>query len=155
MDYEIKDFSIDVIQASHNKPVLVDFWAEWCGPCRVLGPVLERLAEKSNGEWLLVKVNSDEHPELSAKYGIRSIPNVKLFHKGKVVNEFVGALPEPAIKEWLKKNIPSKFQDMLTHAEALLSSGDENEAQQIFNEVLEHDPKNSRAKIHLLTPSRG
>jgi putative thioredoxin len=149
MDYEVKDFSVDVIQASHNKPVLVDFWAEWCGPCRVLGPVLERLVINNNGEWTLVKINSDENPELSTKYGIRSIPAVKLFHKGEVVNEFVGALPEQAIKEWLKKNIPSKFQDMLTHAEALISSGNENEAQQIFNEVLEHDPKNSRAKIHL------
>ena len=149
MNYEVKDFSVDVIQASQNKPVLVDFWAEWCGPCRVLGPVLERLAANNNGEWTLVKINSDEHPELSAKYGIRSIPAVKLFHKGEVVNEFVGALPEPAIKEWLKKNIPSKFQDMLTHAEALLTSGNENEARRILNDVLSHDSGNSAAKIHL------
>jgi putative thioredoxin len=149
MNYEIKDFAIDVIKASFSKPVLVDFWAEWCGPCRVLGPVLERLAEKSKGEWLLVKVNSDEHPELSAKYGIRSIPNVKLFHNGEVVNEFVGALPEPAIKQWMKKNIPSKFQDMLAHAEALITSGNENEARRILNDVLIHDSGNSRAKIHL------
>ena len=94
----------------------------------------------------LVKINSDEHPELSAKYGIRSIPAVKLFHKGEVVNEFVGALPEPAIKEWLKKNIPSKFQDMLAHAEALLALGNENEAKQILNDILVHDPENSHSK---------
>ncbi len=149
MNYEVKDFSKDVLEASFNKPVLVDFWAEWCGPCRVLGPVLERLAEKNNGEWVLAKVNSDEYPELSAKYGIRSIPNVKLFYNGEVINEFVGALPEPAIKEWLKKSVPNKFQDMLLHAEALLSSGNENEAQRIFNEVLKNDPQNSTAKIHL------
>jgi putative thioredoxin len=149
MSYEVKDFSVDVIQASHNKPVLVDFWADWCGPCKVLGPVLEKLATDNNGEWKLIKINSDEHPELSQKYGIRSIPAVKLFHKGEVVNEFVGALPEPAIKEWLKKNIPNKFHDMLTHAEALLSSGDENEAQIILTEVLSQDPNNGRAKILL------
>src|SRR3989337_2363764 len=80
MNHEVKDFSTDVLQASFNKPILVDFWAEWCGPCRVLGPSLERLAAKNNGEWSLVKVNSDENPELSAEYGIRSIPNVKLFY---------------------------------------------------------------------------
>src|SRR4030042_5521988 len=112
MDYEVKDFSTDVLQASFNKPILVDFWAEWCGPRRVLGPSLERLAAKNNGEWSLVKVNSDENPELSAEYSIRSIPNVKLFYKGEVINEFVGALPEQAIIEWLKKNIPGKPQDL-------------------------------------------
>ena len=149
MDYEVKDFSIDVIQASHNKPVLVDFWAEWCGPCRVLGPILERLAAKNNDEWNLVKVNSDENPEVSAQYGIRSIPAVKLFHKGKVINEFVGALPEQAIIEWLKKNIPSKYQDMILQAEGLLSAGNEKEAKKILNEVLNHDVQNTPAKIHL------
>src|SRR4030042_5510506 len=112
MDYEVKDFSVDVLQASYNKPVLVDFWAEWCGPCRVLGPTLERLAENNN-DWSLVKVNSDENPELSTQFGIRSIPSVKLFSKGKVINEFVGALSEPAIIDWLKRNVPNKYQELL------------------------------------------
>jgi putative thioredoxin len=149
MDYEIKDFSIDVLQASFSKPILVDFWAEWCGPCRILGPILERSAARNNGEWILAKVNSDEHPELSAKYGIRSIPNVKLFYKGEVINEFIGALPEQAVTEWLKKNIPNKYQDLLSHAEALLSSGNENEAQHVLNELLRKDPQNTAIKILL------
>lgn len=149
MDYEVKDFSIDVIQTSFNLPVLVDFWAEWCGPCRILGPILEKLMAKNNDEWRLVKVNSDENPEVSAQYGIRSIPNVKLFYKGEVINEFVGALPEQQIIEWLKKSIPNKQQDLISNAEALLSSGNENEAQKILNELLSKDPQNSSAKILL------
>jgi putative thioredoxin len=149
MSYEVKDFNIDVIQASHSKPVLVDFWAEWCGPCRILGPVLERLASQNNGEWILAKVNSDEYAEISAKYGIRSIPNVKLFHKGEVINEFVGALPEAAIKEWLKKNIPNKYQDLIFSAEALISSGNDSEAERILNEALVHDPQNQTARLLL------
>ena len=149
MDYEVKDFSVDVIQASQNKPVLVDFWAEWCGPCRVLGPVLEKLAASNNGEWKLVKINSDEHPELSQQYGIRSIPAVKLFINGKVANEFVGALPEPAIKEWLKKNIPNKYQDLISHAEGMLLVGNDAGARKILNEVLANDSANGKAKVLL------
>lgn len=147
MNYEVKDFSVDVIQASHNKPVLVDFWAEWCGPCRVLGPIIERLAAKSNGEWSLVKVNSDEYPEVSAQYGVRSIPNVKLFSKGIVINEFVGALPEPAIFEWLKKNIPNKYHDLLNKAELFLINGNEIKAQEILEQLLNTDPQNGSAKL--------
>jgi len=147
MDYEVKDFSIDVLQASHNKPVLVDFWAEWCGPCRLLGPTLERIAENNKDNWSLVKVNGDENPELSAQYGIRSIPNVKLFFKEKVINEFVGALSEPAIIDWLKRNVPSKYLDLLNSAEKLLASGKGEEAQKILNEVLANDPHNGSAKI--------
>jgi len=147
MDYKVKDFSVDVLQASFDKPVLVDFWAEWCGPCRILGPTLERLAEKNNDDWVLVKVNSDENPELSAQFGIRSIPNVKLFFKGKVINEFVGALSEPAIIDWLKRNVPNKFQELFDSAEQLLVSGKENEARKLLNELLTNDPQNGSAKI--------
>ncbi|HAB51348.1 MAG TPA: thioredoxin, partial [Ignavibacteriales bacterium] len=149
MNYEVKDFSIDVLQASFDKPVLVDFWAEWCGPCRVLGPILEKLVVNNNDEWSLVKVNSDENPELSAQYGIRSIPNVKLFDKGEVIDEFVGALPEQQIIEWLKKSIPNKYQDLLTNAETLFLSGKENEAQKMLDKLLLEDPNNSSAKLLL------
>lgn len=149
MKYELKDFSTDVIQASFTKPVLVDFWAEWCGPCRILGPVLEKLADQNNGDWTLVKINSDDYPEISAEYGIRSIPNVKLFYKGEVINEFVGALPEHLIKEWLKKNIPSKFDSMLTQAKTFLSDSKEEEAQKIIQEILRQEPSNHNAKLIL------
>ena len=109
MNHEVKDFQKDVIDKSFDKPVLVDFWAEWCAPCRMIGPVLEKLAEENKGNWELVKVDTDNNQQVAMKYGVRGIPNVKLFRNGEVINEFTGALPEQAIKEWLKKSIPSKF----------------------------------------------
>ena len=101
------DFQKEVIERSYDKPVLVDFWAPWCGPCRVLGPVLESLAEKQKDQWELVKVNTEEFPELADRYHIRSIPNVKLFYRGEVIQECAGALPQAVIVEWLNKTVPS------------------------------------------------
>ncbi len=149
MRYELKDFSKEVIQASFTKPVLVDFWAEWCRPCQILGPILEKLAQQNNGEWTLVKINSDEYPEIAAQYGVRGIPNVKLFYKGEIIDEFVGALPEHVIKEWLKKNIPGKFDSKLTQAKKFLSAGNEKEAQKIIQEILRQEPSNDNAKLLL------
>ncbi len=101
-------FQKEVLDKSHEKPVLVDFWAPWCGPCRILGPTLEKLVKESQGGWRLVKVNADAHPALIRQYGIRGIPAVKLFKDGEVVDEFVGALPEYAVREWLARHMPEK-----------------------------------------------
>ncbi|MEL7121151.1 MAG: thioredoxin [Bacteroidota bacterium] len=103
-----------VLARSHDKPVLVDFWAPWCGPCRVLGPTLEKLADEQADRWELVKVNTEEDQELAYKYNIRSIPNVKLFHKGEEVAEFVGALSAHQIKDWLDENLPSAEKEQIS-----------------------------------------
>ena len=99
-------FQTAVVDKSHEKPVLVDFWAPWCGPCRVLGPALDALARESGGRWRLVKINVDAHSELAARYQIRGIPAVKLFSGGTVSAEFTGALPEPALRRWLHEHLP-------------------------------------------------
>jgi len=106
-EIEVNDenFQEKVIEQSKKIPVVVDFWASWCMPCSMLSPILEKLAKESNGKFILAKLNVDENRITSQKYGIMSIPAVKLFKNGKVVDEFVGALPEPSVREWLNKNI--------------------------------------------------
>lgn len=149
MKNELVDFQKEVIEASFDKPVLVDFWAEWCGPCKMMGPVLERLAEKYKDQWKLVKLNTDLQQDIAVEYGIRGIPNCKLFSRGKVINEFTGALPEKAVEDWLRKSVPSKFADMIEKAELLLKEGKEEDAKIILEEVLKGDINNSDVKILL------
>ncbi len=94
-----------VIGQSKKTPIIVDFWATWCGPCVMLSPLLERLANEYKGKFILAKVNVDEAPIASQKYAIRSIPSVKLFRNGEIADEFVGALPEATIRSWINKNL--------------------------------------------------
>jgi len=109
MEVEIEasneDFEEKVIEKSKSLPVVVDFWASWCPPCKLLSPVLSKIAKEYQGKFLLVKVNVDENPELAEKYQIFSIPSVKMFKNGKIVDEFLGAIPESLIRRWLDKNL--------------------------------------------------
>jgi putative thioredoxin len=147
--YEIQDFSRDVLERSRTLPVVVDFWAEWCGPCKVLGPILERLAEKGNGRWALAKIDTDAHQDLAARYGVRGIPNVKLFVDGNVVNEFTGALPEPMVAQWLERALPNRFRKDIEHAEHLLQTGNIAEANKVLENVLTKEPGNHHAMVLL------
>jgi len=107
------DFNTRVLDRSHSKPVVVDFWAPWCGPCRVLGPTIEQLADEQRDRWDLVKVNTEEELEIAQQYQIRSIPNVKMFYKGEVVAEFAGARSRTAIRSWLDENLPDDRKEDL------------------------------------------
>jgi putative thioredoxin len=153
MGNNVADFEREVIELSRTRPVLVDFWAEWCGPCRVLGPVLERLAEKSGGAWELKKVDTEQLPDVAERFAVRSIPNVKLFVDGNVVNEFVGALPEPAVASWLARALPDKHQKEMDRAAELVREGKIGEAVAVLEPVVAADPANehARALLALLT----
>jgi len=107
------NFEQAVIQRSYDLPVVVDFWASWCGPCQVLGPVIEQLAREQQGRWELVKVDTEANPDIAQRYRIMSIPNVKMFYQGEVIGEFQGALPRPSIEKWLNEYLPDERQDEL------------------------------------------
>lgn len=149
MDTSSDRFDADVVQASHSTPILVDFWAPWCGPCRVLGPVLEKLAGEARGAWRLVKVNTDAEPGLAATYRIQGIPAVKLFSRGKVIGEFSGALPESAVRGFLKEHIPSESRMHLVAAHKARENGDLSAARELAEKVLAASPDEPEARILL------
>ena len=143
-------FERDVLKASTSVPVLVDFWAPWCAPCRALKPILEKLAGEYQGRFLLAKVNSDEHPQLSAQFGVRGIPNVKAFVDGKLADEFTGALPEAGVRAFIDRLIPTPGDKLRRSARTLVAQGDFDEAERHLRNALELEPANHGARLDLV-----
>ena len=147
-DSTTKDFMRDVIEASREVPVLVDFWAPWCGPCKQLTPILERTVRAAKGAVRLVKLNIDDHPQIPGQMGVQSIPAVFAFQDGKPVDGFMGALPESRVADFIARLIGDSAGDIaadLEAAEAALAAGDLNTAAQTFGEVLQKDRENAQS----------
>ncbi len=142
-------FMADVVDASRDQPVVVDFWAPWCGPCKTLGPALERAVRDSKGAVRMVKINIDENQELAQQMRIQSIPAVYAFKDGRPVDGFVGALPESQVKQFVQRlggpAGPSPVEQALAMAKEALSAGDTARAGNIFGQILQHEPDNVEA----------
>jgi len=130
------DFDYEVIAYSQRVLVVVDFWAEWCVPCKVLGPILERLANEGKGRFRLAKVNVDENPKLATRFSVRGIPAVKAFRDGEIVAEFTGALPEAKVREFFRNLLPSRVDLILEKAQSLAQAQDWAAAETAFRQVL-------------------
>lgn len=149
IDVTDQDFQQKVIDQSRTVPVVVDFWAPWCGPCRMIGPVLERLAKEANGAWILAKLNVDHNPQTAGRYGIQGIPAVKGFRNGQVAAEFVGAVPEPQIRRFVDQLLPKRADGLAVEALALEKAGHAARAEELFRQALREDGSHPTALLGL------
>lgn len=141
-------FSSDVIDASDERLILVDFWASWCAPCRALGPVLERLAGEYQGRFELVKIDADREGTLAQQFAVRGLPTVKAFRHGEVIDEFVGALPEPAIREFIDRHLDKPSNPLIDEARAL-AEGNPGAGIELLQRVHDHEPDNHAIALAL------
>jgi len=145
------DFEYEVLAYSQNTPVLVDFWAEWCKPCKLLSPILKKIADESDGAFRLAKVDADSNPNLVLKYGVRSIPTVLAFSQGSQVSDFVGLQPEPRIREFISQILPpSPAGLMVQKGNSLLDTGDLEGSREAFEEAVRITPDHPGALLGLI-----
>ena len=150
IDATLSSFERDVIEASMEVPILVDFWAPWCGPCKVLGPLLEKLEREYGGRWKLVKVNSDMNPELASTFNLRSIPYTVAFVDGNAVAQFMGAQPEAYVRAFLDRLIPNPRELEHRAARDALALGQHEIARQYLQNALALDPTNDGARLDMV-----
>ncbi|MGH7005859.1 MAG: thioredoxin, partial [Alphaproteobacteria bacterium] len=156
-DTDTKNFAKDVMEESKRQPVIVDFWAPWCGPCKQLGPLLEKLVKAAKGAVKLVKLNVDQNQQLAAQFRIQSIPAVYAFRDGRPVDAFVGALPESQLKQFIDTLVkggaaakgPSQIDQALDMAKEAMNKGEAEAAADLYARVLEQEPENLPARLGL------
>jgi len=146
-DSDTANFVADVIEVSQTTPVVVDFWAPWCGPCKTLGPMLERLVKQYAGKIKMVKINVDENQELAQQFRVQSIPAVYAFKGGRPFDGFMGALPESQVKQFMERLAGggSALDDALTEADTLAKEGQNDEALAVYQEILAQEPTHVKA----------
>lgn len=150
IDVDEANFDSIVLLRSHELPVVVDFWAPWCAPCQILGPLLERLAIEAGGSFLLAKINVDQNPNLAIRYGVQGIPAVRAFLNGEVKSQFVGAQPEALIRRFIQELAPSEADRAVEAASSLLATRHWAEAEAAFRKVFEKDETNAAAALGLV-----
>lgn len=146
-DVSVADFQEKVLDASRQVPVVVDFWADWCQPCRILKPILEKLAAEYGGRFILAKVNSDQNQEIAQHYGVRGIPAVKAFLNGEMIDEFTGALPEGQVREFIDRLVPSPAEPLRVQAAAAHEAGDIEGARKLMAQAINLDPRNDASYL--------